>query len=176
LVRLSAMWITNPSHSFCRCCSARCAMVQRGASGSKIGLKIRRPSAAPGRSGPGWFIHSDVGVQNGVSWQTYDSSRLYSIHMAAWGQPTGSNHLPASVILPKSLCRSILLANLPETSQADSYLGAKSDPDMGRDPAETWAGWSRRYPSRVRTWYFCRSLGASFTVILRHPRLGFGWG
>ena len=79
------MWITNPSHSFCRCCSARCAMVQRGASGSKIGLKIRRPSAAPGRSGPGWFIHSDVGVQNGVSWQTYDSSRLYSIHMAAWG-------------------------------------------------------------------------------------------
>ena len=32
------------------------------------------------------------------------------------------------------------------------------------------------YPSRVRMWYFCRSLPTSFTLIERQPRLGLGCG
>jgi hypothetical protein len=42
-MRRGAMWISNPSHSFCCRYSVWCRAVQRYASGSQIGLKIRRP-------------------------------------------------------------------------------------------------------------------------------------
>ena len=35
---------------------------------------------------------------------------------------------------------------------------------------------SKRYPSRVRMWYFCRSLPTSLTLIERQPRLGLACG
>jgi hypothetical protein len=56
-----------------------------------------------------------------------------------------------------------------------NYFGSDSGcPRTGS--ADTAFCSSRRYPSRVRTWYFCSSLPTRVTVILRQPRLGFGLG
>jgi hypothetical protein len=52
LVRLGAMWISNPNHSFCYRYSVRCRGVQGCALSSQIGLKIRRPQGRGGSSPP----------------------------------------------------------------------------------------------------------------------------
>ncbi len=43
-------------------------------------------------------------------------------------------------------------------------------------PLLTVVGGSKRYPSRVRMWYFCKSGPTSFTLIERQPWLGLGCG
>ena len=46
---------------------------------------------------------------------------------------------------------------------------------IGELLAAAWAC-CRRYPARVRTWYFCRSFPTSLTVMVRQPVLGLGCG
>jgi hypothetical protein len=65
------------------------------------------------------------------------------------------------------------------TARTEGLAGRYFVTPSGWSSAELFAAaWAccKRYPARVRTWYFCRSFPTSLTVIVRQPVLGLGCG